>query len=286
MRPEAQVANWLAYRLGQSGYVGVVHDGRRETLSRAMFLMGELNAYGITTIELGVSPLPAASYYVMRLGLDHGVFISGERIYLIDSSGIPYELPQQASGRASYVEWYRVGQSAHAYIEELYVGLQRRLIAAQSGKNVVVSLGGGVARNILPRLLRDLGARVTTLGAAESSEALGRAVNGLDELRAAVEAWEADVGISVSTDGLDIVVILNGSTLAGRRLSEELIERYGFLQALEESSVERLTIEARRVEGVGIGLENGLVADPATGVPSVLHTALLVVADKVERFKG
>ena len=176
-----------------------------------------LASAGVDVLRVGVLPTPAIAYLTDTLGADLGVVLSASHNPMPDN-GIKFfargglKLPDEiedAIERRIGEDWQRptgadvgrVGVSADAaerYVAHLLDTLPNRL----DGLRVVVDCAHGAASLVAPEALRRAGADVIAIGAEPDGLNIndGYGSTHLDELRAAVPAHGADVGIALDGD--------------------------------------------------------------------------------------
>jgi phosphoglucosamine mutase len=281
-----------------------------------------LASAGVDVLRVGVLPTPAIAYLTDTLGADLGVVLSASHNPMPDN-GIKFfargglKLPDEiedAIERRIGEDWQRptgadvgrVGVSADAaerYVAHLLDTLPNRL----DGLRVVVDCAHGAASLVAPEALRRAGADVIAIGAEPDGLNIndGYGSTHLDELRAAVPAHGADVGIALDgdadrclavdaggavVDGDQIMAVLalamrETGTLAHNTLVATVMSNLGLrigmrregVQLVETAVGDRYVLEAMKAGGYCLGGEQSghvLLLDHATtgdGLLTGLH---------------
>lgn len=193
----------LAYRIGRSGgyvltetatkpKVVIGMDTRISGVMLESALVAGLLSIGADVIRLGVVTTPAVAYLTRLLGADAGVMISASH-NPVEDNGIKFfgsdgfklsdetelsieelidkevdELPRPIGGDLGSVELDH--NSKHSYLEHLKSTITSSSFA---GLKVVLDCANGAAYELAPKLFRELGAEVITIGA----EPNGRNIN-------------------------------------------------------------------------------------------------------------
>jgi len=259
----------IAEKLKPGGLVAVAHNFRPEVQSTFNRVVAELNAFGLNVVDFGGSCTEALIMGARLLGIPMAMHVlsGGVRTYMLERL--------KRVRKPIYVGWREVGRTVdlREFEEYYFLRLRGRFPRGLlSGKNVVVDLSGGAYQRILPRVLSELGARVTTLNALpEAPEKPSIDRNSFKELLKAVESWEADLGILVNTNGDGLGLILDGQSYFGGGLLKFIL---GKIENLKSISKCVLPVDVR---GMWICEEQGLIIDEETGVPSPIITVIEIL---------
>lgn len=151
-------------------------------------------------------------------------------IKLWNPDGVAFDEEQQAGVEASlarksfgHVPWDRVGtkRSRTDLVDRHVTDILR--VVGSANLRVVVDCGSGATSTITPRLLREMGCKVTALNAQPDGHFPGRdpepTEENLEMLRRTVRATESDLGIAHDGDGDRMVAIdEKGQFVGGDRL--------------------------------------------------------------------
>ncbi|MDP8978277.1 MAG: phosphoglucosamine mutase [Actinomycetota bacterium] len=293
----------------------------------AALVAGVCSAGG-DALPLGVVPTPGVAFLTPRLGADSGAMLSASHNPVADN-GIKFFGP----------DGYKLTDAEERRVEEL---LQRtdesrptgssigrrlpedaatrpyldHLVAAASadlsGMRVVVDCANGAASEVAPRVLGELGCRVTAIHAAPNGANINEACGSTypEVMAAAVVEHGADVGLAHDGDADRLIAadhrgrIVDGDVLlailARRRHEREglgavvttVMTNLGFVHAMRELGIEvvqtkvgdRYVLEAMRAHGYPLGGEQSghlIFADHATTGDGVL-TAVCLLSVMVE----
>jgi len=207
----------------QRGKLIVGHDARTSSPMLARVVIAGLNATGCNVLFAGMAPTPALQYAVKNRRGDGAVIITASHnppeyngIKVVWSDGIEISRDQEIEieniffGNAiQYVEWNKIGkvQTLTGVIEEYIEAIKKHVDVDKIAKkhyHVVVDAANSVAALAIPKLLRDLGCKVTTInanidGTFPSRPPEPRPEN-LTELARTVKAVNADVGVAFDGD--------------------------------------------------------------------------------------
>ncbi|GGS23425.1 MULTISPECIES: phosphoglucosamine mutase [Actinokineospora] len=176
-----------------------------------------LAAAGADVMQVGVLPTPGVAHLVGELNADLGVMISashnpmpdnGVKLFAAGGHKLPDAIEDEieagigvTDGRptgAGVGRVYDIPDAADRYVEHLLKATPNRL----DGLRVVVDCANGAAWSVAPRAYREAGAEVIALHALPDGENIndGCGSTHLDDLRAAVVAEGADLGIAHDGD--------------------------------------------------------------------------------------
>jgi len=205
------------------GNLLVGHDARTSSPMLAKAVIAGLTAAGCHVLFAGMAPTPALQYAVKNHKLEGGVIITASHnppeyngIKVVWSDGIEIAREQEIEieniffeNKIRFAEWDKIGdvQKLAGIIEEYVEAIKRHVDAAKiSSKHyhVVVDAANSVAALAVPKLLRELGCRVTTInanidGTFPSRPPEPRPEN-LGDLASTVKAVDADLGVAFDGD--------------------------------------------------------------------------------------
>ncbi|UJF33726.1 phosphoglucosamine mutase [Paenibacillus hexagrammi] len=304
----------LAYKIGRcGGYVLTsqaqhpkVVIGRDTRISGPMLeaaLVAGLLSIGVQVIRIGVVSTPAVAYLTKKLGADAGVMISashnpvedngikffgGDGFKLLDETELEIEklidaevdqLPRPVGGEIGTVTDDL--EAKFAYLEFL----KSTVSSSFQGFKVVLDCANGSAYELAPKVFRDLGAEVITIGAEPNGRnindncgsthpeklreevvkhgaAIGLAFDGDADRLIAVDETGAEVDgdyiLSICGDALNRDGKLNHSTIVTTVMANigffKGIEKAG-LKALQTAVGDRYVMEEMRKGGYNLGGE-------------------------------
>ncbi|MEM2937513.1 MAG: phosphoglucosamine mutase [Candidatus Bathyarchaeia archaeon] len=207
----------------QHGNLIVGYDARTSSPMLAKAVVSGLTATGCNVLFAGMAPTPAVQYAVKNHKADGAVIITASHnppeyngIKVVWSDGIEISREQEIEieniffdKKARYAEWNKIGmlQTLSGIIEEYIEAIKRHVdVAKIASKNfhVVVDAANSVAALTVPKLLRDLGCKVTTINANIDGTFPGRPPEprpeNLKELALTVKAVGADLGVAFDGD--------------------------------------------------------------------------------------
>jgi phosphomannomutase/phosphoglucomutase len=201
----------------------VGYDGRTSNIMFANAMMSGLTATGCDVYDAGVAPTPTIQFAVKRHKMDGGVIITASHnppeyngIKVTASDGV--EIPREDEIKIEDIyfekkfalkEYDKIGRTnaLQGIIDEYIEAIKTHVnVTAIQDKHyhVIADPGNGTGGLVAPKLLRDLGCRITTLNAnldgtfpARPSEP--RPEN-LGDLTTAVKTLGADLGVAYDGD--------------------------------------------------------------------------------------
>ncbi len=218
-----KLGNALGRTLARAGHRPVVVIGKDTRISGYMFesaLEAGLVAAGVDVQLLGPMPTPAVAFLTRTLGADAGIVISASHnphydngIKFFSSQGEKLDDATEAAIEAAIdepfatVESEKLGKAVRTrdavgrYIEFCKASVPRGFDLR--GLKVVLDCAHGATYHIAPLLFRELGARVTAIGAAPDGLNINDGVGSMhiDNLAAKVRQAGADLGIAFDGDG-------------------------------------------------------------------------------------
>jgi phosphomannomutase/phosphoglucomutase len=173
----------IGYYFGKGSKVLVGKDARAGSYYIHHIVVGTLLSEGVKVFDAGLTPTPALQYYVKENGFDGGVMItashnppeySGLKVILGDGIEAPREVEKEIEGyffegRVHRPSWIELGYDVKKiddvldfYVASVIDKVDKDLIRASSFK-VVVDGANNVGSLTTPKMLKELGAKVTTL---------------------------------------------------------------------------------------------------------------------------
>ena len=238
----------------------VGYDARTSGPMFAKAMISSLSATGCSVFFAGMAPTPALQYAVRNCEMDGGVIITASHnppeyngIKVIWNDGIEISQRQEEeiediyfNGRYAFAEWDKLGNIRElpgvidSYIETIkkHINIQR---IVKKHFHVVVDAANSVASLATPRLLRELGCKVTTINANIDGTFSGRLPEprpeNLGDLSSTVKAIKADLGVAFDGDAdRSIFVDEKGSTHWGDK-TFALILKYFLIDSSGEKVV-------------------------------------------------
>ena len=227
----------------------VGHDARTSGPMFARAVIAGLTATGCNVFFAGMAPTPALQYAVKNHGMDGGVIITASHnppeyngIKVIWNDGIEISHEQEIEieniyfeSETVFAEWDKLGTTHELpgvndeYIEAIKKHVNVAKIA-EKHYHVVVDAANSVGGLTAPRLLRDLGCKVTSINANIDGTFPGRLPEprpeNLKEIALTVKAVGADLGVAFDGDAdRSIFVDENGEIYWGDK-TFALIEKH------------------------------------------------------------
>jgi len=227
----------------------VGHDARTSSPMFAKAVIAGLTATGCNVFFAGMAPTPALQYAVKNHGMDGGVIITASHnppeyngIKVIWNDGIEISHEQEIEieniyfeNETVFAEWDKLGTTHELpgvndeYIEAVKKHVNVAKIA-EKRYHVVVDAANSVGGLTAPRLLRDLGCKVTSINANIDGTFPGRLPEprpeNLKEIALTVKAVGADLGVALDGDAdRSIFVDENGEIYWGDK-TFALIEKH------------------------------------------------------------
>jgi phosphomannomutase/phosphoglucomutase len=227
----------------------VGHDARTSGPMFAKAVIAGLTATGCNVFFAGMAPTPALQYAVKNHCMDGGVIITASHnppeyngIKVIWNDGIEISHEQEIEIENIYFEdkpvfakWNKLGAKHElAGVNDEYAEAIKKHVntseIAEKHYHVVVDAANSVGGLAAPRLLRDLGCKVTTINANIDGTFPGRPPEprpeNLKEMATAVRAVGADLGVAFDGDAdRSIFVDENGEIYWGDK-TFALIEKH------------------------------------------------------------
>jgi len=247
-----QMATKIGAAIGsyfRRGNLLVGYDSRTSSplLSRAV--IGGLNSVGCDVLDAGMAPTPAVQFWVRRHGIDGGIMITASHnppkyngIKVIWNDGIELSREQEVEIEEIYfnqktrrAKWNSLGKTreVNGIVHEYVASVREHVdFAAISKKryHVVVDAANSVASLAAPRLLKELGCKVTTINANLDGAFPGRLpepnLENLGGFASTVKALGADLGVAYDSDADRSIFVDEKGNLISGDASFALIEKY------------------------------------------------------------
>ena len=231
------------------GNLIVGYDARTSSPMLSKAVISGLNAAGCNVLFAGMAPTPALQYAVKNHRTDGAVIITASHnppeyngIKVVWNDGIELSREQEIEieniffdGKVRYAEWNEIGtlQNLSGIIEEYVEAIKKHVDNARiSSKHfhLVVDAANSVAALAIPKLLREMGCKVTTINANIDGTFPGRPPEprpeNLKDLSLTVRAIGADLGVAFDGDAdRSIFVDENGEVHWGDK-TFALVEKY------------------------------------------------------------
>ena len=201
----------------------VGHDARTSGPMFSRAIMAGLTATGCNVFLVGMAPTPAIQYAVKNHCLDGGVIVTASHnppeyngIKVIWNDGIEISHEQESKieniyfrNKEVFASWKELG-SKHELnvVNEEYIQAIKKHVniseIAEKKYHVVVDAANSVGSLAVPRLLREIGCKVTTINANIDGSFPGRLPEprpeNLKEIAVVVKAVGADLGVAFDGD--------------------------------------------------------------------------------------
>ncbi|MGE5637374.1 MAG: phosphoglucosamine mutase [Chloroflexota bacterium] len=201
----------------------VGHDARTSGPILTKAVIAGLNSTGCNVFFAGMASTPTLQFAVKNHGFDGGVIITASHnppeyngIKVIWKDGIEISHEQEAQiesiyfeGRNELVEWNEIGETHELsgineeYVEAIKKHVNRRKIV-EKHFYVIVDAANSVGGLTAPKLLRDLGCKITSLNANIDGTFPGRPPEprpeNLKDIATVVKALGADLGVAFDGD--------------------------------------------------------------------------------------
>ncbi|MCG8614163.1 MAG: phosphomannomutase/phosphoglucomutase [Pseudomonadales bacterium] len=203
--------------------VCVGYDGRASSPDFAQSLIAGLTDTGCNVISVGLVPTPVLYFAAHTLSGGSGVMITGSHNppqyngikTMLGGETLAEDAIQRLYARITHQEFAQgSGSVSEQDVQREYVDTILNDIAVAAPLRVVVDAGNGVAGNLAPMLLEELGCEVVPLhcevdGNFPNHHPDPSRPENLADLIAAVESEAADLGIAFDGDGDRIGVVTN-----------------------------------------------------------------------------
>ena len=181
-------------------------------------LVSGLLASGTDVLLAEVVPTPVLAYASKAAGADIGFMLTASHnppqyngIKVFNGESLSYTDEDQeavekvvANGNFERADWRSLGKTTSIDASTVYLSAVQKVVALKKRWNVVVDPGCGAAFSVGPRLLKNLGCKVTSLNAqpdgyfpARKSEPTAES---LQDLAKTVKTLHADIGVAFDGD--------------------------------------------------------------------------------------
>ncbi len=207
----------------QHGTLIVGYDARTSSPMLAKAVIAGLNATGCNVLFAGMAPTPALQYAVKNHKTEGAVIITASHnppkyngIKVVWKDGIELSREQEIEienlffdHKINYAEWNKIGATRDlpGVIDDYIEAIKRHVnVAGIAKKNyhIVVDTANSVGSLAAPRLLRELGCKVTTINANIDGTFPGRTPEprpeNLKDMALTVKAVGADLGVAYDGD--------------------------------------------------------------------------------------
>jgi phosphomannomutase/phosphoglucomutase len=201
----------------------VGYDARTSSLMLAKAVVAGLTATGCNVFSAGMAPTPALQFSVKNNVMDGAVIITASHnppeyngIKVVWKDGVELSREQELeiediffSEKMKYADWKKIGATCELpNITDEYVEAVKKHVdisaIAKKHFHIVVDPANSVGSLAAPRLLRDLGCKVTTINANIDGTFPGRLpeprLENLKDLSLTVKAVGADLGVAYDGD--------------------------------------------------------------------------------------
>ncbi len=244
LRLSYAIGEYFKVRNGSRIVLG--YDGRYSSPLLADVVSAGLNAMGIDIYNASLVPTPCLQYYVKRLNYDGGIMITASHnppeyngIKVIASDGVEIPREDEAIIEDTFFSEkyklsdrlgneYSINDAIDTYIDGITALVDIDAIRSK-GFKVVVDLGNGAQAVAIPKLLKELGCKVTMINEHIDGSFPGRGseptVDNLNELVSKVRDVGADLGVAYDGDGdRSVFCDSTGTIYTGDRSGAILIE--------------------------------------------------------------
>lgn len=225
------------------------YDARTSSPMLAKALISGLNSTGCNVFSAGMVPTPALQYAVKSHNADGGVMITASHnppeyngIKVVWKDGIELSRQQEIEienlffdRKADFVEWNKIGSinELPQVIDDYVEAVKKHVNVTEIAKkhyHIVVDAANSVGNLAAPRLLRDLGCKITALNSNIDGTFPGRLPEprpeNLRELASIVKAVNANLGVAYDGDAdRSVFVDENGEIYWGDK-TFALVEKY------------------------------------------------------------
>jgi len=205
----------------------VGRDGRQSSPELAQSLIKGLVSTGLKVVDIGMVPTPVLYFAIEQLAVDAGAMVTGSH-NAPEYNGLKMVINGDTLAEADTFKIYariqaqdyvtKQGELTTAEVTTEYIDRIISDIAVAAPLKVVVDAGNGVAGELAPELLAELGCEVIPLHCEidglfpNHHPDPGKAEN-LQDLIAKVKETEAHIGIALDGDGDRIGVVSNSGEI-------------------------------------------------------------------------
>jgi phosphomannomutase/phosphoglucomutase len=233
----------------KSGRLLVGYDARTSGPMLVKAAISGLNAAGCDVFLAGMAPTPTLQYAVKKHKMNGGVIITASHnppeyngIKVIWNDGIEISREQEIQientffdDKARYANWDKIGTTRDlpGVVEDYVEAIEKQVDTegiARKRYHVVVDAANSVGSLAAPRLLRELGCKVTTINANIDGTFPGRLPEprpeNLGELAMTVRAVGADLGVAYDGDADRSVFVDENSDIHWGDKTFALVEKH------------------------------------------------------------
>jgi phosphomannomutase/phosphoglucomutase len=238
----------------------VGYDARTSSPMLARAVIAGLNATECDVLFAGIAPTPALQYAIKNRKIDGGVIVTASHnppeyngIKVVWNDGIEISREQEIEieniffeEEMEYADWNKIGKTSEiqGIIDDYIEAIKQHVDVVEITKkhfHVVVDAANSVGNLTAPRLLRELGCKVTTINGNIDGTFPGRPPEPLPEnlkdLALTVKAVNADLGVAYDGDAdRSIFVDEHGETRWGDK-TFALVEEHFLKENLGEKIV-------------------------------------------------
>jgi phosphomannomutase / phosphoglucomutase len=275
------------------GNLLVGHDSRTASPLLSHAIITGLNSVGCDVLDAGMEPTPAVQFWVKNHRIDGGIMITASHnppkyngVKVIWNDGIELSREQEIEIEEIYfnqnmrrASWNSLGKTREVkgIVREYVAAVREQVDFATISKrryHVVVDAANSVASLAAPRLLKELGCKVTTINANLDGAFPGRLPEpnpeNLRGFASTVKALGADLGVAYDSDAdRSIFVDEKGNVISGDA-SFALIEKF-FLEKHPGEKVVASVSSSRLIKDVA-DAQGGLVVWTKVGSVTVSRT--------------
>jgi phosphomannomutase/phosphoglucomutase len=236
------------------------YDARTSSPLLARAVIAGLNATGCDVLFAGIAPTPALQYAVKNHKIDGAVIITASHnppeyngIKVVWNDGIEISREQEIEveniffeEKVEYADWDKIGETSElqGIIDDYIEAIKQHVDVVEITKkhfHVVVDAANSVGNLTAPRLLRELGCKVTTINGNIDGTFPGRPPEprpeNLKDLALTVKAVNADFGVAYDGDAdRSIFVDEHGETHWGDK-TFALVEKHFLKENPDEKIV-------------------------------------------------
>ncbi len=276
----------------------VGHDARTSGPMLAKAVIAGLNSTGCNVLLAGMAPTPTLQLAVKNHRVDGGVIITASHnppeyngIKVVWNDGIEISHEQELeiekifADKPSLTEWNAIGETRELlgvideYIEAVKKHVNTKTIVKKH-YHVVIDGANSVGSLTSPRLLRELGCRVTTLNANIDGTFPGRPPEprpeNLTDVAIVVKAVGADLGVAYDGDADRAIFIDERGEIYMGDKTFGLVEKY-FLKAHKGEKIVTPVSSSTLIQDIADEY-NGNIVWTKVGSVTVAHTMKKVKA--------
>ena len=271
----------------------VGHDARTSSPMFAKAVIAGLNASGCDALSAGMAPTPTFQYAVKNHKIDGAVIITASHnppeyngIKVVWNDGIELSREQEIEiesiffeEKMKYADWNKIGKTSELQgIIDDYIGAIKQHVdvagIAKKHFHVVVDAANSVGNLTAPRLLRELGCKVTTINGNIDGIFPGRLPEprpeNLNELALMVKAIGADFGVAFDGDADRSIFVDERGEIHWGDKTFALVEKH-FLKENPGEKIVTPISSSTLVKDIG-NAYNGEIVWTKVGSVTVSHT--------------